>query len=62
MDQVVITVITTPDGLVVKRMGKRDDGGWLLVSDSDSPDWPDVPWPDDAVVAGEVVWTARTLV
>ncbi len=54
-----IYVITTPDGLVVKRMGKGDDGGWLLVSDSDSPDWPDVPWPDDAVVAGEVKWMAR---
>ena len=30
-----------------------------MVSDSDSPDWPDVPWPDDAVVAGEVKWMAR---
>ena len=56
-----IYVITTPDGLIVKRMGKGDDGGWLLVSDNDAPDWPDVPWPDDAVVAGEVKWMAREL-
>ena len=54
-----IYVITTPDGLVVKRMGKDEDGGWRLVSDSKSPDWPDMPWPDDAVVAGEVKWMAR---
>ena len=56
-----IYVITMPDGLVVKRMGRGEDGGWLLVSDSDSPDWPDMPWPDDAVVAGEVKWMAREL-
>ena len=54
-----IYVITTPDGLVVKRMGRDNGGSWLLVSDSDSPDWPDAPWPDDAVVAGEVKWMAR---
>ncbi len=54
-----IYVITTPDGLIVKRMGKGKDGSWLLVSDSDSPDWPDVSWPDDAVVDGEVKWMAR---
>ena len=56
-----IYVITTSDGLVVKRIGRDNGGGWLLVSDSDSPDWPDAPWPDDAVVAGEVKWMAREL-
>ena len=54
-----IFVITTPDGLIVKRMGKDEDGGWLLVSDNDSPDWQDAPWPDDAIVVGEVKWMAR---
>ena len=54
-----IYVITTSDGLIVKRMGKSEGGRWLLVSDNDAPDWPDVPWPDDAVVAGEVKWMAR---
>ena len=56
-----IYVITTLDGLIVKRMGRGEGGGWLLVSDNDSPDWPDVPWPDDAVVTGEVKWMAREL-
>ena len=57
-----IYVITTADGLIVKRMGKDADGGWLLVSDNDSPDWPDLPCPDDAEIIGQVVWTARTLI
>ena len=56
-----IYVITTSDGLIVKRMGRGEGGRWLLVSDNDSPDWSDVPWPDDAVVAGEVKWMAREL-
>ena len=56
-----IYVITTPDGLIVKRLGRGEGGRWLLVSDNDSPDWPDMPWPDDAVVAGEVKWMAREL-
>ena len=54
-------MITTSDGLIVKRVGKGKDGGWLLVSDSGSSDWPDVSWPDDAVVAGEVKWMAREI-
>ena len=49
-----IYVITTSDGLIVKRLGRGKGGRWLLVSDNDVPDWPDVPSPDDAVVAGEV--------
>ena len=56
-----IYVITTAEGLIVKRLGRGEDGSWLLVSDSDSPDWPDVSWPDDAVVDGEVKWMAREL-
>ncbi len=56
-----IYVIATDDGLIVKRMGKDDDGRWLVVSDNDSPDWPDAPWPDDAEVVGEVKWMAKEL-
>ncbi len=54
-----IFVITTEDGLIVKRTGKDKEGGWLLVSDSVAADWPDVPWPDNAEVIGEVKWMAR---
>ena len=57
----MVTDSASADGLIVKRMGKGKDGGWLLVSDNDSSDWPDVSWPDDAVVAGEVNWMAREL-
>ena len=53
-----IYVITTLDGLVVKRLGRSEGGRWLLVSDNDAPDWPDVPWSDDAEVVGEVKWMA----
>ena len=54
-----IFVLRTGDGLVVKRAGKGTDGGWQLVSDH--PRWPDVPWPDDAAIVGEVRWMAREL-
>ena len=53
-----IYVIRTSDGLVVKRAGKSEDGGWLLISDH--PAHSSVPWPDDAEVVGEVVWGAQT--
>ena len=54
-----IFVVRTEEGLVVKRAGKDTDGGWQLVSDH--PRWPDVPWPGDAAVIGEVRWMAREL-
>ena len=53
-----IFVVRTGDGLVVKRASKGG-GGWQLVSDH--PRWPDAPWPDDAVIIGEVKWMAREL-
>ncbi len=55
-----IFVLRTADGLVVKRTAKTGDDGWLLVSDH--PAWAPVPFPDDAVTVGRVVWTARALV
>lgn len=53
-----IFVVAAPDGLVVKRLRKRG-GSWLLTSDHTA--WPDTPWPEDAELAGEVIWAARTL-
>jgi len=55
-----IFVIRTGDGVMVKRLARDGDGGWRLVSDNDSPDWPDVPWPDEAEVIGQVKWMAQT--
>ncbi len=53
-------VLRTDDGLVVKRAGKDTAGRWLLNSDNPSPDYPQLPWPDDAEIVGEVWWMART--
>ena len=55
-----VYVLRTGDGLIAKRAGKDDDGGWLL--ESDHPAWEPLPWPDDAEVVGEVVWAARSLI
>ncbi len=54
-----VYVLRTGDGLIAKRAGKDDGGGWLL--ESDHPAWAPVPWPDDAETVGEVIWTARSL-
>ena len=54
-----IFVLRTEEGLVVKRAGKDTGGDWQLVSDH--PRWPDVPWPGDAAIIGEVRWMARKL-
>ena len=56
-----VYVLLTEDGLIVKRAG-REDGEWVLVSDAGPPEWPPVPWPHDAEIKGEAIWTARTLV
>ncbi len=53
-------VLRAGDGLIVKRAGKDREGGWLLVSDNPSPDYPALPWPDDAEIIGQVRWMART--
>ena len=55
-----IFVVQTTDGMVVKRAARDEGGGWQLVSDH--PTWEPVPFPDDAVILGRVVWTARALV
>ena len=54
-----IFVVRTEDGLVVKRAGKDKKGNWQLLSDH--PEWKPVSWPKDAVVIGEVKWSAVEL-
>ena len=53
-----IFAVRTEDGPVVKRL-QRDEDGWQLVSDNTA--YTPVPWPRDAVVLGQVMWTGRTL-
>ena len=55
-----IFVLRTAEGMVARRAVRSDDGGWQLASDH--PAWEPVPFPDDAVILGRVVWTARALV
>ena len=58
-----IFVVRTDDGLIVKRASREASGAWQLVSDNpDKHVWPNRPWPTDAVIVGEVKWTARTFV
>ena len=45
--------------MVVKRAAKGEDGGWRLASDH--PAREPVAFPDDAVILGRFVWTARAL-
>ena len=57
-----IFALRAEDGPVVKRLRHADGQGWRLVSDNDNKDrYPTVPWPKDAVVLGQVMWTGRTL-
>ena len=53
-----IFAVRTNDGPVVKRLQRTDDG-WQLVSDN--PAYEPIPWPRDAQVLGQVMWTGRTL-
>ena len=53
-----IFAVRTEDGPVVKRLQRTEDG-WQLVSDNTA--YKPIPWPDGAVVLGQVMWTGRTL-
>ena len=55
-----IFVVRATDGVVVKRAGEDEAGNRQLLSDH--PAWESVPYPDDADILGQVVWTARTLI
>ena len=53
-----IFVLRTEDGLVVKRVGRDEEGNWQI--ESEHPAWPPVPWTDTTEIIGEVRWAART--
>ena len=55
-----IFVLRTAEGMEMKRTVRDEDGGWRLVSDD--PDREPVAFPEDTVILGRVVWTARALV
>ena len=55
-----VYVVRTGDGVVVKRAGRDEDGGWQLLSEH--PSWGPASWPPDADTIGQVVWVARSLV
>jgi len=55
-----ILVLRTVEGMVVTRPARGDDWGRQLVSDCSA--WEPVAFPEDAVILGRVVWTARALV
>ena len=53
-----IFVMGTEGGTIVKRLAK-EDGGWQLTSDNRN--YKLLPWPREATVVGQVMWTGRTL-
>ncbi len=53
-----IFVMRTEDGLVVKRVGRDEEGNWRI--ESEHPAWPPVPWSDTTEIVGEVRWLGRT--
>ena len=53
-----IFAVRSDDGLQIKRLA-HENHDWLLVSDNEA--YPPVPWPREAVVIGQVMWTGRTL-
>lgn len=57
-----ICVIRIGDDLIVKRTVEDAHAGWLLKSDNPNKDtWPSEPWPDEALVVGQVRWVSHTL-
>ena len=50
--------VRTEYGPVVKRLQRDEDGWWLI---SDNTVYKPAPWPRDAQVLGQVMWTGRTL-
>lgn len=62
-----VFAIRDEDGPVAKRLRHRDDGWWLDSDNEETNDqngqrvYPPRPWPKDAEVLGQVMWTGRTL-
>ena len=54
-----VFAVRSDDLLLIKRL-VHDNHDWLLVSDNDK-EYKPVPWPREAVVIGQVMWTGRTL-
>ena len=55
-----IFVVRVEDEIVVKRLMRHPDAGWLLKSDNPNKQaWPTRPWPDEAKIVGEVKWLGR---
>ena len=51
-------MLGTEDGTIVKRLAKKGQD-WQLVSDNKN--YNPLPWPQEATVIGQVMWTGRTL-
>lgn len=53
--------MATEDGVLVKRLVRKGDD-WILVSDNEEEEeYPPIPWPERAVVIGQVMWTGKML-
>ena len=56
-----IFVVRIEDEIVVKRLIRHPEAGWLLQSDNQNKQaWPTQPWPDDAQIVGQVKWVGLT--
>ena len=56
-----IFVLGSEEGELVKRAWRTRDG-WQMMSDNPDKDrYPTVPWPAEASVRGQVIWTGKTL-
>ena len=53
-------VLRVPDGLVVQRVVEHRPGDWWLQSETLHADLE--PYPDDADIYGQVVWSGRVIV
>ena len=53
-----VFAVHTEDGLLVKRLA-HDNHHWQLLSDN--AHYKPLPWPEEATVIGQVMWTGRTL-
>ncbi len=55
-----VYVVSTGDGVVVRRARRSGPVSFLLATDNAK--WPDEPWPEQAEVVGQCVWTGRHMV
>ena len=56
-----IFVVRSEGELIVKRLIRDPNAGWLIQSDNPNKRaWPTRGWPDDAQIVGEVKWVGRS--